>query len=57
MSGTGIKSVYSLKEFRNSSGPLVDVRSPSEFSKGHYPGAINLPLFSDEERIEVGKTY
>jgi len=37
--------------------PVVDVRSPSEFMQGHIPGAINLPLFSDEERARVGTTY
>ena len=31
-------------------GPLVDVRSPSEFAKAHWPGAVNLPLFDDEGR-------
>jgi tRNA 2-selenouridine synthase len=38
-------------------GPLLDVRSPGEFSQGHIPGAINLPLFSDEERAAVGTAY
>ncbi|MEK7253571.1 MAG: rhodanese-like domain-containing protein, partial [Bacteroidota bacterium] len=37
--------------------PLLDVRSPSEFAHGHIPGASNLPLFSDEERAEVGTLY
>lgn len=37
--------------------PVVDVRSPAEFQKGHIPGAINLPLFSDIERAEVGTLY
>jgi tRNA 2-selenouridine synthase len=37
--------------------PLVDVRTPAEFSQGHITGAFNLPLFSNEERVEVGKTY
>lgn len=37
--------------------PLIDVRSPSEYNHAHIPGAINLPLFSDEERAEVGTTY
>ncbi|MDR3410554.1 MAG: rhodanese-like domain-containing protein [Formivibrio sp.] len=23
---------------------VIDVRSPSEFSSGHYPGAVNIPL-------------
>ncbi|MFC2101593.1 tRNA 2-selenouridine(34) synthase MnmH [Bacteroidota bacterium] len=39
------------------SEPVVDVRSPAEFSQGHIPGAINIPLFSDTERAEVGTLY
>jgi len=37
--------------------PVVDVRSPSEFLQGHIPGAVNIPLFTDEERAEVGTRY
>ncbi len=37
--------------------PVVDVRSPKEFFQGHIPGAVSLPLFSDEERAIVGTTY
>ena len=37
--------------------PLLDVRTPSEYRQGHIPGALNLPLFSDEERVEVGTLY
>ncbi|MEZ5172199.1 MAG: tRNA 2-selenouridine(34) synthase MnmH [Bacteroidia bacterium] len=37
--------------------PLLDVRSPGEFKRGHIPGAISFPLFSDEERAAVGTTY
>lgn len=36
---------------------LVDVRSPGEFNASRIPGAINVPLFSDEERALVGTTY
>ena len=36
---------------------ILDVRTPAEFEKGHIPGAKNLPLFSDEERAEVGTLY
>lgn len=38
-------------------GVLIDVRSPGEFSRGHVPGARNIPLFSDEERAKVGIRY
>jgi tRNA 2-selenouridine synthase len=37
--------------------PVIDVRSPCEFIKGHIPHAINIPLFSDDERDKVGKNY
>ncbi len=37
--------------------PIIDVRSPSEFADGHISGALNLPLFSDDERAKVGTTY
>jgi tRNA 2-selenouridine synthase len=37
--------------------PVADVRSPSEFSSGHIPGAINIPMFDDREREAVGIKY
>lgn len=37
--------------------PVIDVRTPSEFEKGHMPSALNIPLFSDEERAQVGTSY
>ncbi len=37
--------------------PIIDVRSPGEFARGHIPGANSLPLFSDEERAIVGTLY
>ncbi|MCB0598142.1 MAG: tRNA 2-selenouridine synthase, partial [Phaeodactylibacter sp.] len=36
---------------------LFDVRTPAEYEKGHIPGALNLPLFSNEERAVVGTAY
>lgn len=35
----------------------IDVRSPCEYLHAHIPGALNLPLFSDEERQKVGLLY
>jgi tRNA 2-selenouridine synthase len=37
--------------------PVVDVRSPGEFASGHITGAVNVPLFTDAERAEVGTAY
>ena len=37
--------------------PVIDVRSPGEFEQGHIVDAINLPLFSNEQRAEIGITY
>ncbi len=37
--------------------PVIDVRSPGEFEQGHIPGAHNVPLFSNEERAQVGTAY
>jgi tRNA 2-selenouridine synthase len=36
---------------------VIDVRSPAEFAEDHAPGAINLPVLSNEERAEVGTIY
>ena len=37
--------------------PVIDVRSPGEYSIGHIPGAISIPLFNDKEREAVGIKY
>ena len=36
---------------------IIDVRSPAEFALDHVPGAINLPVLNNEERIEIGTLY
>jgi len=36
---------------------IVDVRSPGEFQEYTIPGSINIPIFSDKERAEVGTIY
>ncbi|WP_425436777.1 tRNA 2-selenouridine(34) synthase MnmH [Malikia granosa] len=37
--------------------PMMDLRAPVEFAQGAFPGAVNLPLMSDEERAKVGTCY
>jgi tRNA 2-selenouridine synthase len=50
---TGIDEFMELAE----TWPVADVRSPSEFSRGHIPGAFNIPLFDNEQRALVGTVY
>ncbi len=46
-----------LEKFRSFNGPLIDVRSPSEYYKGHLPNSINIPLFDNDERSIIGTIY
>ena len=36
---------------------IIDVRSPTEFAEDHIPGAINMPVLNDDERVKVGTIY
>ncbi len=47
----------SIAAFLAQDGPILDVRSPGEFARGHIPGARSLPLFDDSERAEIGTLY
>ena len=46
-----------IEPFLSAGGTLVDGRSPGEYTRGHIPGAHNLPLFSDAERAEIGTLF
>jgi tRNA 2-selenouridine synthase len=36
---------------------FIDVRSPSEYRKETIPGAINIPVFTDQEKQKIGRIY
>ncbi|MEO0866984.1 MAG: tRNA 2-selenouridine(34) synthase MnmH [Cyanobacteria bacterium J06642_11] len=46
-----------ISDFWQAPGPILDVRSPGEYAQGHLPNAVSFPLFSDEERAQVGTCY
>ena len=46
-------TVAQLPEFDE----IIDVRSEAEFAEDHIPGAVNLPVLNDAERIHVGTLY
>lgn len=52
---------YELRDLTQLEGhgfdEIIDVRTPLEFADDHLPGAINLPVLSDEERVRVGTIY
>jgi tRNA 2-selenouridine synthase len=52
--------ILSIEKLASSLGKfdaIIDVRSPAEFALDHIPGAINLPVLSNDERIEIGTLY
>jgi len=36
---------------------VIDVRSPKEYEHAHIPGALNVPIFDNEERKIIGTIY
>ncbi|MDP4086398.1 MAG: tRNA 2-selenouridine(34) synthase MnmH [Bacillota bacterium] len=52
-----MKEINVEEIFEKEKPVIIDIRSPIEFKDGAIPGAINIPLFSDEERTEIGTIY
>jgi len=50
-----LEELFTLQQ--NKELVMIDVRSPSEFHDGTIPGSVNIPLFNDEERAEIGTIY
>jgi len=49
----GVATVAQLSGFDE----IIDARTPAEFAEDHIPGAINLPVLDDAQRIVVGTMY
>lgn len=49
--------ILDIQQFLEKQAPMIDVRSPKEFAQGHIPHAVNLPIFTNEERAIVGTLY
>ncbi|MFP5402824.1 MAG: tRNA 2-selenouridine(34) synthase MnmH [Gammaproteobacteria bacterium] len=49
----GVATVAQLSGF----GEIIDARTPAEFAEDHIPGAINLPVLDNEQRVIVGTMY
>ncbi len=54
-----MENIIDIKQFLEykTKYPIIDVRSQSEYLKGHIPGAVNIPVLTDEERHKIGFIY
>lgn len=50
-------SLEKALSLRDKGALLVDARSPAEFAEATVPGAFNVPVLDDAERVEVGTLY
>jgi tRNA 2-selenouridine synthase len=46
-----------VEEALNRNFKLIDVRTKEEFEEFHIPGALNVPLFTKEEREKISEVY
>ena len=46
-----------VEDALNLDAVFADTRTPKEFEEATIPGAVNIPLFSNEERAVVGTIY
>ncbi|MFU2487546.1 tRNA 2-selenouridine(34) synthase MnmH [Thauera sp. WH-1] len=49
----GVATVAQLSGFDE----IIDARTPAEFAEDHLPGAINLPVLDNAQRVIVGTIY
>lgn len=47
----------SIKEALKQDAIFIDTRTPAEYQEDCLPNAVNIPIFSDEERAIVGTIY
>lgn len=52
-----IVSARELLDLRSQFDTVIDTRTPPEFLEDHIPGAINLPVLTTEQRVEIGTLY
>lgn len=45
------------KALQSSNAIFIDTRTPQEFAEDHLPDAVNIPIFSNDERAVIGTLY
>lgn len=54
---TRLKHYRTIEEALKQPGVFIDLRSESEYQEDHVPGAVNIPLLTDEDRKTIGIIY
>lgn len=54
---TDLINADSFPDLLRNNTPLLDLRSPVEFSRGSLPSATNIPVLTDPQRQKVGTAY
>ena len=49
--------IENIADFSFGDEVIIDVRTPSEFAEDHFPGAVNLPVLTDDQFKTVGTLY
>lgn len=51
------ESVQNALTHRQRFAAIIDVRTPAEYAEDHIPGAINVPVLDNDERVIVGTLH
>lgn len=50
-------TIEELRTIKEKHHTMIDVRSPKEYNESTIPGSINIPVFDNAERAEIGTLY
>ncbi len=50
-------TIQELRSMNDNNHTIVDVRSPKEYNEATIPGSVNIPVFNNAERVEIGTLY
>lgn len=50
-------TIQELRTVKENNHTIVDVRSPKEYQEATIPGSVNIPVFNNAERAEIGTLY
>lgn len=52
-----VKEITVEEALKHKNSLLIDVRSEGEYAEATIPGALNIPIFDNEERAAIGTLY